>query len=1005
MRINPLNLDLRLRTIFVISFLLCLRVSTSAQEYGFDVWTTTNGLPQNTVTGVVQTPDGYLWLSTFDGLARFDGVRFTIFDKGNTKGIANNRFARLFVDREGVLYAVTEDNVVTVYRNSSFASYSQFATAGEQVAEIVNDDQGNTLFETDKGYYLLQGGQFVLTPEKKEANVRQIYWSRSGAKWVIERNQITRHKDGQVTTYPLTLTADELSPGVNLAAFEDHQGVLWLRRRRPAFELWRLHGGKSTVFTKKEIPALNELYPNQIWEDADGSILFLLSGSNEPRPNEFLRFKDNQFRSYKLNETVGVTASLKDREGNFWLATSTGLRRLRRKLITTLSIKDGLNSNEVYPLIQTANGDIFIGTVQGVNRYASGKITNPGLKYSAKFPFPLYMRGFWEDDRARLWLGYQGEGGFGRMEASSTLKRIGKTDLPNGATDFASDRDGNVWIATDEGLLKYRDDQEVAHYTVKDGLRTDQIVTIHFDRSGNLWLGTFDGLSVFKEGKFVNYHDEANCPQGFVRAIYEDADGVLWFGTYGDGLVRLKDGKFFNYRVEHGLFNNGVFAILEDKRGNFWMSSNRGIYRVSKQELNEVADGRIPKLNTVSYDEKDGMLNAECNGGRLPAALQAKDGKLWFPTMGGVAIIDPDAEIVNPNPPPLVIENISIDRKPVDLKSAQTEVVLQPGQSNIAIEYTGLSLIKSEQIKFKYKLEGLEENWIEAGTRRTVDYSYLPAGTYTFRLIAANANGVWNNEGAGLRIVVRPFFYQTWWFISLLTLALATFVWWVYYTRVSRLRAIAEAKTLFSRQLIESQEAERKRIASELHDGLGQSLVIIKNRAMLGLNKRDDQERVARELGSISESASLALDEVREITNNLRPQLLDRLGLTKAIQSMLKKLVDVIEVDSQIEPIDGLFSENKEISIYRIVQESVNNIIKHANASKAFVEIKRGSKDVSITIRDNGKGFDTANVNPERRTLGLVGLKERAQQLSGEIVIESRPGSGTNIRVTVPFSS
>jgi signal transduction histidine kinase len=332
-------------------------------------------------------------------------------------------------------------------------------------------------------------------------------------------------------------------------------------------------------------------------------------------------------------------------------------------------------------------------------------------------------------------------------------------------------------------------------------------------------------------------------------------------------------------------------------------------------------------------------------------------------------------------------------------------VIFADGRIPKLNEYTGLSLIKSEQIKFKYKLEGLEENWIEAGTRRTVDYSYLPAGTYTFRLIAANANGVWNNDGAALRIVVRPFFYQTWWFISLLALAGATLVGWVYYTRVSRLRAIAEAKTLFSRQLIESQEAERKRIASELHDGLGQSLVIIKNRAMLGLNKGDDKQRVARELGSISESASLALDEVREITNNLRPQLLDRLGLTKAIQSMLKKFAGVVEVESQLDAIDGLFSENEEISIYRIVQEAVNNIIKHSKASKAHVEIKRSSKDVSIMIHDNGKGFDAANVAAACGGLGLVGLKERTQLLKGEIFIESKPGAGTKIRVVLNAAS
>jgi ligand-binding sensor domain-containing protein len=346
-----LYLHLRLQTILVISFLLCLTATTQAQEFAFDVWTTANGLPQNTVTGVVQTPDGYLWLSTFDGLARFDGVRFTIFDKGNTKGIVNNRFAALVADRAGAVYALTEDNVVTVYRNGSFNSYSQFASSGQAVSLTAVDAQGDVVFETDKGDYSLQGDHFVRRLEQKEANVKQIYWGKSGAKWVIERDRITRNKDGQVTTYPLRLTAEELSTSISLAPYEDQNGALWVRRRTPAFELWRLEAGKGTVFTKKEIPALNELYPNQVWEEADGSVFFLLSGPNAP--NQFVRFKDNQFTSYKLNEAVGASASLTDREGNFWLATSTGLRRLRRKLITTLSVKDGLNSNEVYPLIQT----------------------------------------------------------------------------------------------------------------------------------------------------------------------------------------------------------------------------------------------------------------------------------------------------------------------------------------------------------------------------------------------------------------------------------------------------------------------------------------------------------------------------------------------------------------------------------------------------------------------------------------------------------------------------
>jgi signal transduction histidine kinase len=250
-----------------------------------------------------------------------------------------------------------------------------------------------------------------------------------------------------------------------------------------------------------------------------------------------------------------------------------------------------------------------------------------------------------------------------------------------------------------------------------------------------------------------------------------------------------------------------------------------------------------------------------------------------------------------------------------------------------------------------------------------------------------------------VRIVVRPHVYQTWWFRLLIALVVAFAVGLIYYTRVSHLRQIAETKTAFSRQLIESQEAERKRIAAELHDGLGQSLVVIKNRAMLGIKKGDDPERVAKELGNISDSAAQALDEVREITNNLRPQLLDRLGLTKALTAMCKKISGVVEVECQVADIDGLFNENEEISLYRIVQESLNNVIKHSSASDATVIVERTADRVVLRIEDNGRGFDPATV---KRGLGLTGLQERAQLLDGTLSIDSKPNDRTKIEVSIP---
>jgi signal transduction histidine kinase/ligand-binding sensor domain-containing protein len=969
--------------------------------YGYDTWTTANGLPQNTVTGVAQTPDGYLWISTFDGLARFDGVRFTIFDKGNTKGILNNRFTGVFVDPEGVIWASTENGVVTTYRNGIFTSYPTPESWNSPIG-IIMGAGGTAVVETSDAFYSLHNGKFVPTAVRKVRNEQQVYYGPSGAKWTLTRTGAVREKDDESTTYLLALPPDFLISTRSLQVFEDRRGALWTTLEK---KLFRLANGTVSVFTPNELPALSTLTLRTILDTADGGIglVFETLDLAQNVDAQFVRFKDDQFTSYHLGRSVGASFSVTDREGNFWLASATGLRRLRPQLITTLSVKDGLINNEVYPLLQTTAGDILIGTSHGITRFANGKLTDTGFSYGSHQP--LNTRGLWEDAQARLWIGFQGEGGFGRIEPPSTVNHIGKTDLPSGATDFAADREGNIWIATEEGLFQYRNDLQIAHYTAADGLPSGRVITVHYDRNGNLWLGTFDGLAQFKDGRFTSYNAVPDSPKGFLRVIYEDADGVLWLGTYGDGLVRYKDGKFFNYRVESGLFNNGVFSILEDDRGNVWMSSNRGIHRVAKQELNDLAEGKIARLNSVSYDERDGMLNAECNGGRIPAAIKTKDGRLWFATMGGVAIVDPAAEKLNPLPPPVMIEKVAVDREPLDQPALQTilrdtrrAVSLEPGQSSLEIEFTGLSLIKSEQVKFKYKLDGIEPNWVDAGTRRTANYSYLPPGTYTFHVIAANANGVWNTNGATVRIIVHPYLYQTWWFRLLAGLAAAFAVGLIFYTRVSHLRRIAETKTAFSRQLIESQEAERKRIAAELHDGLGQSLVVIKNRAMLGIKKGDDPERVAKELGNISDSAAQALEEVREITNNLRPQLLDRLGLTKALTAMCKKVSGVVEVECEVADIDGLFNENEEIGLYRIVQESLNNVIKHSSASDASVNIKRETDRVIIQINDNGRGFDPATV---KRGLGLTGLHERAQLLRGELSIDTKSGKGTTISVNI----
>ena len=979
--------------------LLCLLCPLGAfaqnSSYRFDHWTTDNGLPQNTVTSVVQTRDGYLWLTTLDGLARFDGVRFTVFDKGNSKGINSNRFLRLYEAGDGALLVAVEDGGLTVYRNGIFTTYTTAdGLPSNQVPEIFPDFDGEPVIVTLKGSVYLRGGKFIPAPPEYQNPQMKLYLAPSGARVTIDSSGVKRVKDGRETHYPIKLSTNNFSTGV--APYEDSRENLWIRE---GLNLYLLRD--STVTRLPDVSPLRPMY-----EDADGGVWFGKSLDRE-YPGGFLaRFKDGRFTAFGEADGVlkaSIRSIIGDREGSIWLATSRGLYRARKRLMTAFSTESGLASHDVYPLTQSRDGQIWVGTTRGLNRvrFQDGRFeTSPPI-------LPESTEALWEDAAGRMWIGLSD--GLRRYENG----KIQDLSVNANVYDVRADREGKYWVASRQGLFKLDGDKIVGRYTTKDGLPSDDVKTIHQDRRGTLWFGTYGGLAQLKDGKFISYTAADGLAGNRVRTIYEDSDGTLWIGTYDDGLSRLRDGKFFNYRTEQGLFNNGVFQILEDRRGNFWIGCNKGIYRVSRRELNDLAEGRIARASSVAFGKQDGMLNTECNGGRQSAGFIAQDGKLWFPTMGGVVVIDPEAAPANPLPPPVKIESVTLERGQIDFSFQLSDggsVTVAPGQRDLEIAYTGLSFVKPEQIKFKYKLEGLDTEWVDVGTRRVAYFPYLSPGSYTFLLSAANSDGVWNIVAASLRIVVEPPFWRRWWFITLASLGVAGAVFLIFRQRVARLRQAHAAQEAFSRQLLDSQEQERQRIAAELHDSLGQSLLIIKNRSFLALDSFDDPETAREQVEEISAASAHAIEEVREIAYNLRPYKMERFGLTKTLQAMCQQAerTSGIRFGVELKNIDGLFPNEAELNLYRVVQESVNNILKHSRATEARLTIERDEREVRMKIEDNGQGFNVtphANANePRRGGFGLIGMAERVRLLGGAYALDSAPGRGTTITVklTIP---
>jgi signal transduction histidine kinase/streptogramin lyase len=790
---------------------------------------------------------------------------------------------------------------------------------------------------------------------------------------------------------------------------QDQHGNWWLATEDAG--LVKLRDGKVLkIYTAQDglprptvNPKVSWIYPSVALEDRKGNLW--LNGAGP----WLGRLKDGIFSAYPsadtsashpLRLTPGPAGSqinklLEDREGNLWIGTEgSGLIRAREQIVNVVSTKQGLHAANIYPVFEDRAGAVWLGTWDlGMARVSAGVVTN----FPLGFPHGN-VTAFCQDRASRLWVGtIGGVFIFEQDTVSMTGVPASFAHLPVSA--ICEDHDGVLWFGAERGLFQLQNGE----LTLRAPNEVPGVIKVIIAaQDGSLWIGSRSGLTRLTNGRFTTWTEKDGLPSDNVTALYED-EGALWIGTADGGLARFQGGRFTSYTTREGMFDNGVYQILEDADGNLWMSSNRGIYRVSKAELNEVAAGRRRSITSIAYGRSDGMLNPECNGGRSPAGVRTRDGRLWFPTQDGVAVIDPAALSPNPKPPPVVIESFLVDRAP---QSLSTAVRVPPGKSNIEIQYTGLSLVNSERIRFKYRLGGAGDDWLEAGPRRTAYYSHLAPGHYTFTVLAANSDGVWNDIGASLAFAVLPAWHQTAWFRGVAVLAIVGLAVGFYRRRVSRLETQHAAQQNFSRRLIDSQEQERKRIAAELHDSLGQHLLVIKNRAALGLNST--AAGAPEQLTEISRAATQALEEVREISQNLRPYQLDRLGLTRALHGLVKKVgtSSALNCVADITPLDGLFPPEAQINLFRIVQEGLNNILKHSGATEARVIVERDAAGVRLLIADNGRGFDsqTASASPARAGgMGLNGIAERVRILRGRLDIEASPGGGTRLQIELPL--
>jgi len=958
-----------------------------SRNYIQTVWTDEQGLPQNSVNAIIQTRDGYLWLGTFGGLARFDGVKFTVLDSANTPGMKANRILSLYQDRAGVLWIGCETGEVMSLKDGQATTFAAAdGLPGGVVRCFFEDQAGGMWIGTSNGLVQWQPGGIRIYSERDGvpgAYIWAIYEDRPGHLLVGTEAGLVEFSNGRGTVVD--------SCGAVRAICRTSRGELLLGTDKGLAVLDRSRMLPYPLF--QGLPAQRM---RTITEDLKGNIWIGYFESGIVSRWSAAALNNGPDAVDKLPGLVGPICI--DREGDVWTGTrGGGLVRFKERRLRVFSVDDGLPSNSINAIVEDGGGGIWCDTSGGLVHVSGGDRpaittynTNDGL------PKP-FTEGLYRDRSGSMWLGCDG---LVRFKDGSFTDYSAAADLIKASIHaITEDGSGNLWVGSNKGLREFHEGR-FQSYQVASGLVNNDVRYILTAADGSLWFGTTGGLSHFHDGAFTNYTTDQGLPNNYVRGIVEDGGGALWIGTYGGGICRFKDGHFVQVLIKDGLFDSFISQILDDGAGRLWMLSNHGVFHISRKELNDFADGRTASITCVSYGVADGMKSAEGNGGSQPAGVKSQDGRLWFATIDGLVEIDPAQSPAML--PPAVIEGVMIDRNPAPPGGL---IRIVPGKESLEVHYTGLSFTRPDQLQFKYRLIGLDEDWIDAGTRRVAYYSHIPPGHYTFSVIVSSSDGVWNQSPATLKIEVVPPFWRTWWFLSLAMLTAVGLLAIIYWRRIEHLKQARATQELFSKKLLESQEKERQRIAAELHDGLGQSLLIIKNRVFLAassLEAPQDGQQTREQLDEITDSASRAIEEVREIAFNLRPYQLNRFGLTRTLQAIFTKFSDPGRTvfSAQIDPIDGLFTKEDEISIYRIVQEGINNIVKHSGATEATLTVKRSGRKVDFQIHDNGEGFapvDVQSGNGSRPGFGLTGMAERVRMLGGEYSLNSSPAAGTTI--------
>jgi signal transduction histidine kinase/ligand-binding sensor domain-containing protein len=953
-------------------------------------WQFPQGLPQATIFTIRQTSDRYLWLGTQAGLYRFDGIRFSAAPGGGAVALQNLWITDLCEDREHNLWVATNDSgVVRLHDGAAVRHGLDSGLPSEHVRCLLLDRHDDLWAGTEEGV---------------------ARWSRGG-------NSFSAYRREQ------GLPVQDVR-----AICETADGALWFAGDSEQLSVW-----DGSAFTPRSLAAVSSRGSvHALLGALDGSVwVGTTSGLVQVTADHENRIAR---RDGLADDEIECLAQSGD--GTVWVGTRDGISRVLGDEIESFRTRDGLSQSTVYTLCEDHEGGLWVGTKHGLNQFID-RLTIP---VTASEGLPSNDTGSILEDRAgTVWVGTLGKG-LARYDGRRCVSALSSREGLPGDTIVALADGGSdgLWVGTERGLCRVRAGRVEQTFTTVQGLPSDVISCLCHDDAGVLWAGTAAGLVRLDADRFLQPEGDSDslrlpvlalinrgsaglvvateegrlfrCSENRLRplphdgelrndvdAFYADQDSLLWMGTQGGGLVMLDGTATRRFTVKDGLYDDEVFGIVGDDEDRLWIACSRGIFSVGRAELRQFAEGKIGRLKCNPFSPTEAQRTLECQNSVQPVLWKMRDGRIWFSTIHGVIIIDP-AHVRRALPPPaVVVEEAYVNGQEVNPARIER---LPPGGANVYFRYTALSLASPARITFRHKLEGFDKDWIDAGSRREAFYTNLPPGNYKFHVSAANLDAPWSEADQPVEFTLQPRFYQTRWFIPLIVAVVA-----VLGGAAARLRVL-QVKARMNAVL-----AERSRIARELHDTLIQGFSGV-TMQMQGLAGRLQVSPERKTLEEIIQDAGYCLSEARRSVGGLRADAgngpSQQTGLAAAVAQAARQLTETrdVRLALRLAPTPENLPADVEYNVLRIAQEAITNAVRHSGAGTIEVTLASTPEQLSLMVYDDGAGFSmNGREHTEPGHYGLIGMRERAAQIQGKLLVESAPGAGTTVQFELPLIS